>query len=396
MLMIENRHFTDAHQRDCARVVAALHRDDFQSRASLASTLEMTSTAISKIIADLAERHIIVENAGERKNGRGRPATQIALNPLCAGATILSISSRELIGVLIDFKGNILAREARTVGAETNADEMTAIMRSIVSALIAKCPSSMIHVGTSVTVTGITDIKNRIWILTSRWPNIRDFNVEEALLPVTPTVYLFRQLDVELNARFTEQGLFAPDSAAILHWGWGIGLAFRTKADITQFQSGPFGEIGHWRFNILEDRPCGCGNFGCLETAVSLGALLPTIREIHPDTAEDEETVADQIAHMELASRPEIRMAVRLMARALGNVCRILFPGKVFITGPFIANHGIFNLLQSDFEAEGLVGSLTLPTLIPDRSSFDYVLKGAAQPLFECALDRLLGLTGSN
>lgn len=395
MLMLESRDFADAHQRDCARVIAALHHDDFQSRASLAAALEMTSTAISKIIADLAERRIIVEKAGE-KLGRGRPATQISLNQLCAGATILHMSSQELTGVLIDFKGNILASETRYIGSQADAAEMVDVMRAIVGSLVKQCPPAMVHVGTTVTVSGIADIKKRIWILTSRWPNIRDFNVEEALLPVTPVVTLFRQLDVELNARFAEQGPDAPDSAAILHWGWGVGLAYRSKADATQFQSGPFGEIGHWRFNILEDRPCGCGNFGCLETAVSLGALLPVIRTFYPDTAEDEETAAGQIAEMDLTHIPEIRMAVQLVARTLGNVCRILFPEKVFITGPFIGNSGIFDLLQSGFEAEGLVGSLLLPTLVADRSSIDYVLKGASQPLYELALDRLLGLTAAS
>lgn len=395
MLMIENRDFADAHQRDCARVIAALHHDGSQSRASLAVALEMTSTAISRIIADLADKNIIVEKAGE-KNGRGRPATQIALNPLCAGATILHMSSQELTGVLIDFKGHVLARETRYIGPEADATEMAALMRSIVGSLIQQCPPDMMHVGTTVTVTGIADIKKRIWILTSRWPNIRDFNVEEALLPVTPSVYLFRQLDVELNARFAGQASQGLDSAAILHWGWGVGLAYRAKADTTQFQTGPFGEIGHWRFNILEDRPCGCGNFGCLETAVSLGALLPVIRMFYPEVAEDEEKAAGQIAEMELTHIPEIRMAVQLMTRTLGNVCRILFPGKVFITGPFIGNAGIFDLMQSSFKAEGLVGSLTLPKLVADRSSIDYVLKGAAQPLYELALDRILGLTASS
>lgn len=392
MLMIENREFTDAHQRDCARVIAELHHEDFQSRSTLAATLEMTSTAISKIIADLADRHIIIEKSGE-KQGRGRPATRIALNPLCAGATILHMSSQELTGVLIDFKGNVLARETRYIRPQTDTTEMAAFMRSIVGLLVHQCPPNMVHIGTTVTVTGIADIKKCIWILTSRWPNIRDFNVEEALLQVTPSVYLFRQLDVELNARFIEQASVGLDSAAILHWGWGVGLAYRAKSDTVQFQTGPFGEIGHWRFNVLENRPCGCGNFGCLETAVSLRALLPLIRTLYPETAEDEETAASQIADMDLAHIPEIRMAVQLMARALGNVCRILFPGKVFITGPFIANAGIYDLMRSSFNAEGLVGSLTLPTLVADRSSTDYVLRGAAQPLFERALDRLLGLT---
>lgn len=392
MLMIESRDFADAHQRDCARVIAALHLNDFQSRASLAVALDMTSTAISKIIADLAGRHIIVEKAGE-KSGRGRPATQIALNPVCAGATILHMSSQELTGVLIDFKGNVLACDTRYIGREADAADMAVLMRSIIGSLVDQCPPDMMHVGTTVTVTGIADIKKRIWILTSRWPKIRDFNVEEALLPVTPSVYLYRQLDVELSARFTGQPSEGLDSAAILHWGWGVGLAYRAKADTAQFQTGPFGEIGHWRFNILEDRPCGCGNSGCLETAVSLNALLPVIRTFYPETAEDEEKAAGQIAAMDLTHIPEIRMAVQLMTRTLGNVCRILFPGKVFITGPFIGNAGIFDLMQSSFKAEGLVGSLVLPTLIADRSSIDYVLKGAAQPLHELALDRILRLT---
>lgn len=392
MLMIENRDFADAHQRDCARVIAALHRNDFQSRASLATALDMTSTAMSKIINDLSEKNIILEKDGE-KNGRGRPATQIALNELCVGATILYMSSQELTGVLIDFKGSVLARETHYIRSEAEASEMAAIMRAIVNCLVKQCPPGMVHVGTTVTVSGIADIKKRIWILTSRWPHIRDFDIEDALLPVTPSVYLFRQLDVELNARMAEQGPDGPDSTAILHWGWGVGLAYSSKANAFLFHNGPFGEIGHWRFNILEDRPCGCGNYGCLETAVSLGALLPVIRSVYPHTAEDEETAAAQISEMDIAHIPEIRMAVELVARTLGNVCRILFPEKVFITGPIIGNAGVFHLLQSRFEAEGLVGSLVLPALVADRSSIDYVVKGAAQPLFELALDRLLGIS---
>ncbi|MGH6762691.1 MAG: ROK family transcriptional regulator [Phyllobacterium sp.] len=390
MLMIENRQFTDAHQRDCARVIAALHAANNQPRAQLAVSLDMTSTATSRIIADLIERGIVTESAGE-KSGRGRPATRIGLNPYCAGATILHISSQQLTGVLIDFKGHILAQETLHVSSATDGDGMAQTMRGLVSKLVACCPQGMVHVGTSVTVTGIVDVRDGIWILTSRWPNIRDFNVTAALSGVTPVTRLFRQLDVELNARFDADD--SPcDSAAILHWGWGVGLSYRSKSNPALFQEGPFGEIGHWRFNILEDRPCGCGNHGCLETAVSLSAVLPVIRQRYPDIAEDEEQAARQIAQMELTDLPEIRMAIRLVARALGNVCRILFPQKVFITGPFIANAPLCALLQSDFEAEGLVGRLHLPALVPDRSSVDYIIKGASRPLFELALDRLLDI----
>ncbi|MGB3387570.1 MAG: ROK family protein [Pseudaminobacter sp.] len=389
MLATGIQEFDDALQRDCARVISALHAGGRKARADLAQELELTSTTTSRIIADLADKGIVVESAGQ-KVGRGRPPAQVALNPLCAGATILHVSSQELVCVLLDFTGTVLARETRHVPEDIDPAQMREVMRGLVAASIDQCPAGMRHIGTSVTVSGIVDIRNRTWILTSRWPRIRDFDVRKALSGITPEVFLARQLDVELAARHAEADVGRRESAAILHWGWGVGLAYRSGDDMDPLPAGPFGEIGHWRFNALEDRPCGCGNRGCLETAVSLWALLPVIRERYPDASEDEELVSRQIETMQLTDIREVRMAVDLMARALGNVCRILFPAKVFVTGPFIGNADILELLRSRFEAEGLVGTLALPTLIAARSSIDYVLRGAMQPLYEIALRTLL------
>lgn len=386
MLMSDFREFDDAHGRDCARVIDTLHAAGEKSRADLARNLEMTSTTTSKVIADLAAKGIVVESAGH-KAGRGRPPGQVALNPLCAGATILHVSSQELVCVLVDFIGNVLARETSHVPGDATPAHMTGVMRRLVAASVGQCPPGMRHVGTAVTVSGIVDIRNRTWILTSRWPKIRDFDVGAALSDITAHVALARQLDVELGARHAEMA--KPESAAILHWGWGVGFAYRAGND-GALPAGPFGEIGHWRFDALEARPCGCGNRGCLETAVSLWALLPVIRQKYPDASEDEELASRQIETMQLTDIGEMRLAVDLMARAFGNVCRILFPAKVFVTGPFTGNRDIHELLQSRFEAEGLIGTLKLPTLIADRSSVDYVLRGAMQLLHDIALHTLL------
>ncbi|MHA6686242.1 ROK family transcriptional regulator [Mesorhizobium sp. A556] len=394
MLTLDTTDFADAHQRDCARVIANLHDGGGKSRAALAAELDMTSMATSRAIADLIGRGIIEQSVGQA-SGRGRPPAHIVLNPGCAGATVLHVSSQELIGVLVDFRGNVLARQTAHVPADADKARMTAAMRGLVAVLNENCPPGMRHIGTSVTVSGIVDVKTRTWILTSRWPNVRDFDVGEALEGITPRVFLFRQLDVELSARYAAAGNSAIEGVFILHWGWGVGLAYRAGGDSPMHQGGPFGEIGHWRFNVLKDRPCGCGNRGCLETAVSLSALLPVIREKYPEASVEEELLSSQIATMDLVDIPEIRTAVDLMARALGNACRLLFPEKVFITGPFTGNAGIYELLRTRFEAEGLVGTLRLPILIADRSSLDYVVKGAVQPLHETAVRVLLGADGA-
>ena len=112
----------------------------------------------------------------------------------------------------------------------------------------------------------------------------------------------------------------------LLHWGWGIGLAHAVDGEPLSPAGGPFGEIGHWRFSVLEGRRCGCGNTACLETGAALWALLPVLRKLWPQLGEDEEGLADALADCDLLSVPDIEAAAVILARALANACRLLFP----------------------------------------------------------------------
>ncbi|MFT7757353.1 UNVERIFIED_CONTAM: hypothetical protein ODX46_14950, partial [Salmonella enterica subsp. enterica serovar Enteritidis] len=86
--------------------------------------------------------------------------------------------------------------------------------------------AGMQHIGTSVSVSGVVDVESRTWLLTSRWPKIRDFDLAAALAPVTPEVLVCRHLDAELNARMLQDPVYGTDNTLLLHWGWGIGLAY--------------------------------------------------------------------------------------------------------------------------------------------------------------------------
>jgi predicted NBD/HSP70 family sugar kinase/biotin operon repressor len=389
ILTVDETHYDDAHQRDCARVIALISNGRQHSRPGIAEALDMTSTTTSKVVGDLIARGLLVETAGE-KSGRGRPAIRIGLNTQRLGATVIHVSSRSLRGTLVDFGGQTLERLSIDIPDDVDRDQMTAAMQDLIRLLVGRCPSGMRHIGTSVSVSGVVDVKSRTWLLTSRWPNIRDFDLAAALAPVTPEILVCRHLDAELNARMLLDPVYGTDNTLLLHWGWGIGLACSVNGDPFIRAGGPFGEIGHWRFNLLEDRPCGCGNHGCLETAASLWALLPQMRMSWPDLSEDEEVLAGQMADLPLLDMADIGTGLHLMARSLANVCRLLFPKRVIVTGPFIANTGVWLAFEKAFQAEGLIGTLELPVLLADKSSEDFAILGAVRPLFNLGLETFI------
>ena len=387
MQNFQNLRFSDAHQRDCARVVSSLLEADGQSRASLAAALDLTSMTTSRIIADLLDNGFVTEDVAE-KRGRGRPGTLIRLNAKRIGFTVIKMTSYLVEGALLDLQGNIIVSQTKRLSASADNQQMTGFLRQMILELQASQPAMMVHVGTTILVAGIVDVKKRVWLITSRWPQLRDFNLAEALSTVTPHVCLFRQLDIELDVHFKVET--APvNTAALLHWGWGIGLAYCSHNVASIAHQGPFGEIGHWRFDTLQDRPCGCGNRGCLETAVALPVLLSQLGLDDLINQGQEQDIGGYLQDVSLAEHQDMQLAIRLVARAMGNMCRILFPERVYLTGPFTSNKAVFTQLCSQFQAEGLVGALKLPDVVMVQTENQDILQSAIRPLIESALGNL-------
>jgi predicted NBD/HSP70 family sugar kinase len=388
-LTIDETAYEDAHQRDCARVAALLSSEGPHSRASVASGLKMTSTATSHVVSDLTERGLVMERPGV-KIGRGRPPTEIALNMRRLGGTVIHISSRTLLGFLLNLGGEVLEQRAVEIPADADNAAMAESMRHLVQWLIRQCPAGMNHLGTSVSVSGVVDVQARKWLVTSRWSNVRNLDIGHALATVTPAVLVCRHLDAELEARTARESAYSSGNTLLLHWGWGIGLSCSVNGRPLLPNGGPFGEIGHWRFNALQQLPCDCGNHGCLETGAALWALLPRLRERWPELSDEEEPLAEQLSGLSLLDVPEMTAAVGLMARSLANVCRLLFPSSVIITGPFVANPQVWEAFTTAFRAEGLIGSLELPNLMADKFSQDYVIHGACLPLLNAGLETFI------
>lgn len=388
--LLDSTRFSTAQQRDCARAFLLVARGQARSRADIAKALQLRSTTTSHVVAELVDHRLVLETAGE-SSGRGRPASGLIFNARRVGASVIHVTSQSLTGVLIDLHGQPLLQHSIAVPRDADNARIGSTLMELATALLAGVPRGMTHAGTAISLSGLIDLPQKQWILTSRWPGMHSLDIQETLQNVAGPMDMCRNLDAELRARAAhDPQQYGQGSTLLLHWGWGIGMAYARDGQPFTSAGGSFGEIGHWRITALGDRPCSCGNTGCLETGAALWALLPLLHRHWPHLAEDETSLNEQLPECDLISLPEINLAAFTLARALGNACRTLFPTKVIVTGPFVANAALWARFDSLFRAEGMMKGLPMPQLINDRVSQKFEIHGAAAPLLSRSVESIL------
>lgn len=387
--MIDDIPSATPYERDCARVYGLVARGLAHSRVEVTRQLGLRSTTTSRVVADLVSRRLILEVAGETA-GRGRPAAVLIANPRRIGASVIYVSSQSLSGALLDLNGQILEEQRIPLAPEAGNAELAATMAGLAESLVAAMPRGMSHAGTAVSLSGLIDIRERQWLMASRWPEMRGLDIAAILEPIAGPVEICRNLDAELRARAAREPQHYAGGALLVHWGWGIGLAYAVDGQSFSPAGGSFGEIGHWRFSVLEGRRCGCGNSACLETGAALWSLLPLLRRRWPQLGEDEARLSEQLSGCDLMSMPEIDQAARVLARALANACRLFFPNRIIISGPFVANAQLWAHFDALFRAEGTLEGLVMPQLASERANPLFEIRGAAAPLLSRAVEGLL------
>lgn len=388
LLTLDESRLALAHDRDCARIYRLILNGGAHSRTDIGRILQLRSTSVSRVVGDLIARRLVIEAVGEA-SGRGRPPAILVAHTRRIGASVIYVSSQSLSGALVDLNGHLVAERRRAIAADADNAAIATVMAELARDLLGAMPPGMSHAGTAVSLSGLIDLKQGQWLLASRWPRMRGLDIASVLEPVAGPVTICRNLDAELRARAGREPENFAGGTILLHWGWGVGLAYAVDGEPFA-PTGSFGEIGHWRLAALNGRRCGCGNSACLETGAALWSLLPTLRRRWPDLDQDEIRLARQLAGLDLLSLPEMETAVELVARALANACRMLFPARIAVSGPFSANPQLWARFNTLFRAEGTMDGFAVPDLAGAPASHLYEIHGAAAPLLSRATEALL------
>lgn len=252
-------------------ILEALKGSRSLTRAELARHLGLTKSTISSLMEQLVDEGLVAEET-RQKPPLGRPGLGVALKPSGAVALGAELGVENSVLLAVDWTGAILSREEWEADPQTPLPERLERLSQSALRVFQAHPGVL---GMGLALPGVVDARGFLRYA----PNLgwRDFAVAEAL-----QAHLLLPVHIENDANSSAAGevFFTPRQSqlAYLMLGTGLGMGLVQDGGVLRGVNGAFGEVGHWLAS--SPKRCRCGRVGCLETEVSLRAMLEHHRAV--------------------------------------------------------------------------------------------------------------------
>ncbi len=369
---------------DQERVFLAVLKGQVKSRSEATKSLSIRSTTISDYVAELLAMRLLTEVPSERA-GRGRPSLILGVNANRLVTIVFQVISQSVHVFMVNLSAEIIAHEKIEAAPDSDNAVLESIFLRLYQAIIVKQPAEAGLAGIVFSLGGVFDRITWRWIHSSRWPGMNNLDIRSIFPGEEHAISMSRTLDNELLIHLLQQD----ESTLLLHWGYGVGFAFGHSGDRIVEGGYAFGEIGHWHITGEAAR-CHCGQTGCLETVTALWSIGRQILGDEFQAGDDEEHIARLLEERDLSDNPVVQKAVAQITTAASNVCRVFFPKKLIISGPFVKNAGIWRAFCDGFSQQNSFFGQTIQALSVSQVSRDLGVYGAALPVLEQGLAKLL------
>jgi predicted NBD/HSP70 family sugar kinase len=310
-----------------------LRRMGMASRADLAKSLGLSQPTAGKIVDELLEMGVFEEVAAETDSKRSiKPTTSKAGRP--ARMLRLSRSKPHFLAVQIGIQKTDFALPCVGVGGEDawathieTPDSPDELLRKLES--IAKEIAVKKFWGVLVSVPGVVDErKNKILYS----PNLHW--TEDAVLPS-----VFRQVWKAPVILIQEEHALALGHQAadaegedflLVDFGDGVGGAVVMAGRLNTHPLPISGELGH-TLVMGNERHCGCGATGCLETLSSTRGLLQSFTAAKPKATRSWQSLRASIAENDV--EPWLASTLDATAGVIAGALNVLGLRRVVITG---------------------------------------------------------------
>lgn len=378
---------------DLISIVGLVRSGQATNRGEISRQLALRSTSVSDLVGQLIAHDLLNENT-VRSRGKGRPAAVLSFNPLRLGAVFVTVMDQTLVASAVDLDFRILGQLTAAPPQEADNTAIAACLRSLVRDVAAMFAPQVQLCAVVCSMSGLLDVDRKIWCISARWPELRNLDIGKALDGFDFPIWLTRNLDAELAGRRLQESHGPEETALLLHWGYGIGAAYAAGGDVVNRNRGRFCEIGHWGLGNGRGRRCNCGNMDCLETVAGIWSIRPALAREFSGLPLTEAGIAAHLAQMDLRDSQVVQSALSDVLRLTANLCRLLFPERVILTGPFVQNPEVFSRFVQTLEFAPLLRSLDKirvsvsgSTQSPDLTA---ELTGALNLPFAAAIRRVL------
>lgn len=294
------------------RVLEHLARGGEYTRAHLADATGWSRNTVAARLDELQRQNWV--RAAEVASSGGRPATLFSLNRARALIFIAGFGHTHVTWGITDLLGNVLAMEGRSldiaIGPRGAVDAAHEAMTRLLGETHAPSAVGSVVVGLPSPIHAAT----RRPINPSVMPGWVDFDVAGAFeasfgLPVSI------ENDAKLMALGSQLSFF-PDAEDLVFVkvATGLGAGVISGGVLQRGMLGMAGELGHLPIGH-GDRPCECGNTGCISKYASIGGVLQSLQEAGVAV-----TDLEGVVRLAAVGHPECMRVLRQTGRHVGEV----------------------------------------------------------------------------
>ena len=313
------------------------------SRADLARLMGVRRGAISRLVEDLIRTRQVFEGAkGESARGRKPRHLYIETRRRCALAVDIS-ASRTLMQVT-DPLGHPLL-EIQDFPTRPSPDTLITDLARRIKRILADHPQVGACLGVGVAIAGLVDVeRGRLrYAPTLGW---RDIDIRDPLAAAIrlPVVVENSVKACVLAQVWAVRGHDPVDgSIAFVNASDGVGVGIAIDGQLLRGTHNHAGEFGHLALSMDGPR-CSCGQRGCLEAYVSVGATVARYLGREPSwpaSARQGKTVMATIVSR--AHRGEARATETLLetgyylGRGLAAIVKAVDPRRIYVSGELTA-----------------------------------------------------------
>lgn len=309
-----------------------------RTRSDLASVTGQSRSTIATRV-DLLLSSGLVSPAGEASSTGGRPPATFAFNPAARVVLAVDLGATHARLAVTDLAGTVLAEhgEPISIGAGP-AVVLDRVVEIGLDLLVAAGRPQRDLVSVGVGLPGPVEHSTGRPINPPIMPGWDDADVP-GLLRSRLHVPVLVDNDVNLMAlgEHTSQWR-GVDHLLYVKVATGIGAGIISDGALRRGAQGAAGDLGHVAVPGGQDRPCRCGNTGCLEAVASGPAIAGELRARGLDATTSADVVALVRAGDLTASH-----AVRDAGRSIGGVlaaCVSLLNPSVIVVGGQVAEAG--------------------------------------------------------
>jgi predicted NBD/HSP70 family sugar kinase len=258
-----------------AVVLDHLRRRGPSSRSALVATTGLTRSAISRLVGELVDLGLAVEDAGLSDGSPGRPSPVVRVDRSRFGVLAVEIGVDELTAAVVALDGSV--ERLRRIARSRDREKYPQVVADV-AGLVAElgCGDRRVDglqvIAAGVAIPALVSDDGRVAVA----PNLgwRDTDLGTAVgeaLDLGIPMSVGNDADLGALAEYT----FGVRSDHMVYVSGEVGVGGSVIASGVRItgRSGFAGEFGHMPVNPV-GRTCACGAVGCWETEIGERALL--------------------------------------------------------------------------------------------------------------------------